>query len=75
MDSNNKFLDYGINIFKSKVFSTLPEIEFLDLSNIQEGLSQHGKLQGLFIEEPYYEVGSDSGIVDFSRYLIEKGPQ
>lgn len=68
---NMQNLDYGLNIFKSKVFENEEKEGFLDLAIIQKNLSLAGKLQGKKVDSPYFEVGSESGILDFSRYLKE----
>lgn len=67
-DPNMKFIDFGLNAFKSSVFDDLNADQYIDLSTIQANLATRNELIGYEVHENYYEVGSFSGIKDFENY-------
>jgi hypothetical protein len=44
-----------------------------DLADLFHVLSRSGELAGFEVTERFYEVGSQAGIADFSRYAAEAG--
>jgi NDP-sugar pyrophosphorylase family protein len=66
------FIDYGLNFFSASIFNNLPQIGFLDLSNVLENLSEKKRLASYEVSERFYEIGSLQGIMDLSKFLREK---
>jgi NDP-sugar pyrophosphorylase family protein len=64
-----KYIDYGLSIFNVSAFNERKLVHNLDLSSIQEELSRENKVVGHEVFEKYYEVGSESGINEFTAYL------
>jgi NDP-sugar pyrophosphorylase family protein len=66
------FIDYGLNFFSANVFNNLPEIGFLDLSDVLANLSEKKRLASYEVFERFYEIGSLQGIKDLGKFLREK---
>jgi NDP-sugar pyrophosphorylase family protein len=64
-----QYIDYGLSIFKKSVFDNYILNENFDLSDIFSALCKESKLAAFEVKERFYEVGSVSGIRDFSDYL------
>jgi NDP-sugar pyrophosphorylase family protein len=63
-----RFIDFGLNAFKSSVFDIYPLNEPLDLSAVQSDLAARHELIGFRVDQRYYEVGSFHGIRNFESY-------
>ena len=67
-----EYIDYGFNILSKKNFEGYSSETTFGLEVIHEDLSQQNKLIGFEVKQRFYEVGSFSGIEDFSNYLKSK---
>jgi NDP-sugar pyrophosphorylase family protein len=65
-------IDYGLTYLNSTVFDSLTEPEAFDLSILYTNLSKSGRLNGFEVHNRFYEIGSLSGLNDFSEYLERK---
>jgi MurNAc alpha-1-phosphate uridylyltransferase len=71
-NSSMLYIDYGLTYLNSAVFNSLIEPEPLDLSLLYSNLSKSGSLCGFEVYNRFYEIGSPSGLKDFSEYLERK---
>lgn len=68
------FIDYGLSVMRRDVVGErVPAGAPADLADLFKELSLAGKLAGLEVSERFYEVGSQEGIADFSRYVTKAG--
>lgn len=65
-----EYIDYGITLWSRKIIEERikPNIVF-DLSTLMHDLSREGKMAGFEVRERFYEIGSLTGIEDFSRWI------
>jgi len=72
IQKKKRFIDYGLLGFQRKwVEEEFPMNEIFDLSIPLHKLSKEGRLEGLVIEQRYYEIGSPTGLEDFKDWLIK----
>jgi NDP-sugar pyrophosphorylase family protein len=69
MNDEFQYIDFGLNLFKKEVFDDLSSGSYLDLADLCEKLAESGKLAGFEVKKRFYEVGSEEGISDFSKYI------
>ena len=62
-------IDYGITVFKKCIFKRYITEQSLDLADVCSELSAISDLAGFEVFERFYEVGSPSGIEDFSDFV------
>jgi NDP-sugar pyrophosphorylase family protein len=62
-------IDYGLSYFNANVFSNLPIDTPIDLSDIIEELVTNDEISGFEVFQRFYEVGSISGLKDFSELM------
>ncbi len=68
-DPKMHHIDYGLTYFHEEAFTNLkPHVTF-DLSELCHRLSTEKKLAGFEVFQRFYEIGSVSGIKEFSKYL------
>ena len=65
-------IDYGLGIFKSKVFKTVSENTAYDLADIYKNLAHNGDLAGYEVAQRFYEIGSKEGLEETIKYMEEK---
>lgn len=68
--SEFNYIDFGLSVFNKSVFEDYSFNQFFDLSDTFSVLSKASRLAGYEIKERFYEVGSMSGISDFTDYII-----
>lgn len=68
-DDAMEYIDYGLGIFRSKVFEALPETGAHDLASVYGTLALKGELAAFVVRERFYEIGSFSGIAALSEHL------
>ena len=68
-DEAMTYIDYGVNVFTDTIFAAMPENEPFDLAVIQTELARKGDLAGVEVSERFFEIGSQSGIDDFRRFV------
>lgn len=70
-DSDFDSIDCGMLYFKKSAFNNLNFPESFDLADLLAFKSKEGKLQGFEIHKRFFEIGSESGIQDLTKYLKE----
>jgi NDP-sugar pyrophosphorylase family protein len=68
-NKNMHHIDYGITYFREAAFCEWADQSSFDLSKVCHQLVKKGKLDGFEVFERFYEIGSTSGIKEFSEYL------
>ena len=68
-EASMEYIDFGLNIFKTEVFSNYPLNQKIDLSTIQSELATRGQMIGYQVNQRYYEVGSFKGLQDFKDFV------
>ena len=68
-----KYIDYGLGIFKKKVFDEIPEDQVTDLADIYKDMLKKNELAGYKIKSRFYEIGSFHGIEELKEYLKNSG--
>lgn len=71
-NSKMRHIDYGLTYFQQTVFLGYEENQPFDLSELCSDLSKNGKLAVSEVNSRFYEIGSESGISEFSKYLSEE---
>jgi NDP-sugar pyrophosphorylase family protein len=66
-----RYIDYGLGIYRSKIFRELPEGP-TDLSSLQSSLASQGRLAGYEVTRPYFEIGSPNGLRALESHLKAK---
>jgi MurNAc alpha-1-phosphate uridylyltransferase len=61
------YIDYGLNFFSKRIFENYSMHEKVDLSQIQMSLALQNQLAAFEVTEPYYEIGSVQGIIEFEE--------
>jgi NDP-sugar pyrophosphorylase family protein len=70
-----RHIDYGLGVFRSSVFSALPDMP-CDLATVYRDLLREDKLAAYEVSERFYEAGSFEGIRALSEFLATaKGTQ
>jgi NDP-sugar pyrophosphorylase family protein len=67
--SNMSHIDYGLSCFDRSVFSQYTLDFPLDLAQVFSDMSRQGLLIGHEVEDRFYEIGSQEGILDFKSYV------
>jgi NDP-sugar pyrophosphorylase family protein len=70
-NKNLRYIDYGITFFRDTTFNNWRSKSTFDLSDVCNNLANHGQLNGFQVFERFYEIGSISGIKEFSQYTRE----
>ena len=63
------YIDYGLSILNQSIFDAYHENEPFDLSDLYHKLSLEDRLAGLETFERFYEIGSQSGLIETESYL------
>lgn len=71
-NSQMRHIDYGLIYFQKTVFLGYEENQPFDLSELCSDLSNNGELGAFEVDSRFYEIGSESGIDEFSKYLLEE---
>lgn len=67
--SQMRHIDYGLAYLNSDIFNSFTDPEPVDLSILYSNLSKSGRLCGFEVYERFYEIGSVSGLKDFTEYM------
>jgi NDP-sugar pyrophosphorylase family protein len=62
-------IDYGISFFRAIAFKQWEKYSLFDLSSVSHQLAKSNQLGGYEVHERFYEIGSLTGIEEFSHYL------
>jgi NDP-sugar pyrophosphorylase family protein len=65
-------IDYGLSCFNKLIFSNYSLALPLDLAQICRNLASDNQLAGYEVFERFYEIGSHTGILDFTAYIERK---
>jgi len=65
-----KYIDYGLGVFSQAAFDWVPEGSIFDLAALYQQLLAQDQLASFEVQERFYEIGSHSGIQEFSEYLL-----
>jgi MurNAc alpha-1-phosphate uridylyltransferase len=68
-DLKMKHIDYGISFYRATSFHSWTDQSTFDLSSVSQQLAKYNELDGYEVFERFYEIGSISGIEEFSDYL------
>lgn len=69
-----KYIDYGLSVLsRDLVAERIPAGEPVDLADVLNRLSLAGELGGFEVTERFYEIGSERGIAEFSRFARQAG--
>jgi MurNAc alpha-1-phosphate uridylyltransferase len=71
-DAGFQYIDYGLAMFQREVLRAIPPRVKYDLAQLYETLSLEKRLLAYEVQERFFEVGSLSGIRDFSEYLTAR---
>ena len=71
-DSRMKWIDYGLSILHSSLLAKMVEPNIpSDIAIVFETISQQGRLQAYTSTDRYFEIGSETGLVEFEKYLAD----
>ena len=62
-------IDYGLGVFRSDLFASLPEGRPLDLADVYRDLLRRDELAAYEVPDRFYEIGSPAGIEELETYL------
>lgn len=66
-----EFIDYGLRVFSKGVLGLIPAGRHADLDDLYQELVAQRQLAAYEVREPFYEIGSPSGLARFARGLQE----
>lgn len=70
-----EFIDYGLGLFRSEVFKSLPENMPVDLSDVYQKLILNHDLLAYEVKQRFYEVGSFDGLHELDELLAHNPNQ
>ena len=70
-DPRMRHIDYGLGIYRSTVFQDVHS-QVADLSALQSQLARENLLAGYEVTQPYFEIGSPSGLRALELHLQSK---
>jgi len=70
IDSEMKYIDYGLSILNKRAFYFSPGDDTFDLSDILSLLASRKQLIGFEVYDRFYEIGSKNGIQETEEFLI-----
>ena len=65
-------IDYGLSLFRARVFEERPTGEAFDLADVMHRLVAQKDLAGFEVPERFYEIGSHAGLADLESLLAPK---
>jgi NDP-sugar pyrophosphorylase family protein len=68
-NQNMHYIDYGLSVLNQSIFDAYLENEPFDLSDLYHKLSLEDRLAGFETFERFYEIGSQSGLIETESYL------
>jgi len=69
-----RYIDYGLSILsRALIADRISPAERIDLASLFKDLSLARELAGYEVGERFYEVGSESGIREFTQYATQTG--
>lgn len=71
-----QYIDYGLSALTKEVIEEqVPAKTKADLAALFYDLSMKGELAGYLVKERFYEIGSSSGLADFTQYIAHNAQQ
>jgi N-acetyl-alpha-D-muramate 1-phosphate uridylyltransferase len=71
-DASFDYIDYGALALRRGVLSALASPGAFGLEGVQTALAARGALRALHVSERFYEIGSETGILELAKYLARK---
>src|SRR5262245_39524712 len=68
-----RHIDYGLSLFKAKVFDDYSPEQVFDLAEVMGKLVREKQLAGYEVKERFYEIGSPVGLQELEGLLGAKG--
>jgi NDP-sugar pyrophosphorylase family protein len=65
-------VDYGLLAFKREALRSWENLEKYDLSDALFALGQQGRLIGFTMSSRFFEIGSESGLLELENHLSQK---
>lgn len=63
------YIDYGVNVFRKQALSLIQENQYCSLESIFPQLIEANELLAYEVKERFYEIGSISGMKEFTNYI------
>ncbi len=70
---NMRHIDYGLGMFSSSAFKTVPAGQAFDLAALYRRLLDRGELAACEVKERFYEIGSFEGLEELRRFIADRG--
>jgi NDP-sugar pyrophosphorylase family protein len=64
-----RHIDYGLSLFSAEAFQNWEDILAFDLSQLQEQLTEQGKMAACEVHERFYEIGTTSALRATEEFL------
>jgi len=68
-NSNMRYIDYGLGMFRKEAFESVPPNEPYDLAALQQALLRADQMAAYEVADRFYEIGSVSGLEETRKYL------
>lgn len=68
------YIDYGISLFRKKIFEGIPEDEFYSTSDLFSKLVKQKQLLAYEIKKRFYHIGTPEALKEFKKYIETKKP-
>ena len=69
------YIDYGLGIFNQNAFTAIEEDTPNDLADLYQILLQQNQLSAYEVLKRFYEIGSHTGIEEFTHYILQEEMQ
>lgn len=66
------YIDYGVSVFRKRVFDGIPADEPMDLSTVQTRLTREERMTACEVKRRFYEIGSPSALQEFASYVQDR---
>lgn len=66
------FIDYGVLLFNKKVLDLIPENQVYPLEKVVTDLIQQKELAAYETKNRFYEIGSHTGLDEFTKYIKDQ---
>lgn len=73
IDSGMPYVDYGLSAYRRELIERrVPAAQRCELSTLQTALASEGLLAGLEVTQRFYEIGSMTGLKEFTQWLAQR---
>jgi len=72
-NSRMHYIDYGLGVFRSAAFDSVPTNVSYDLAELYGDLLRAGQLAGFEVTQRFYEIGSPEGLAETARFIASQG--